>query len=165
VFPLVPLRRLNSRRGFTIIELTVVVFVVGVLVVVVASLLIEAINTSAYVRRRNEVNYSLQQGVERMVDGLRANDEVTEAGDDYITVVEDGAKVSYYFDSGSGKLYRDEEVLAEDVSAVKLVYYDADGAETVDEASIRSMDVIIYGEVQGEDWIIRSNVSFRRRPH
>lgn len=129
----------KSTRGFTLIELIIVITLSGILMAVVTTIL--ATGFSAYMTGKNILDADAQGrlGIERMVRDIRTISSPTSiatASSSQLVFTDFGGTSITYQLSGT-TLQRNSNALADGVQSLTFNYYDKDGNTTATTSLIR----------------------------
>jgi prepilin-type N-terminal cleavage/methylation domain-containing protein len=163
-------------RGFTLIELIMVVAIVGVLAAGSASIMIYLVQNSVFVPNKLNMDMLAQNAIDIMIEGdknaegLRFSRTITAIQPYQVTFInQDGLSVRYRLDTGTSRLYRSISGGAEALipyyirtgtsitgkSGALFTYYDANDAVTGTAANVRRIRMILIaktGTGQYADW-------------
>lgn len=127
-----------SRKGFTLIELVMVMLIVAVLSVVGSSLLIYLVQNSIIIPNQLNTNMVASQALDSMIEGdsnargLRSSRSITAIGDNQLTFnSQDGQSITWRLDTVANKLYRSIDGGAEAL----IPYYAVTGVNLAGESS------------------------------
>jgi prepilin-type N-terminal cleavage/methylation domain-containing protein len=103
----------NRNKGFTLIELIMVMVLVGILAVPAAYILMNFVQNSVYVPSQLNTEMALADAVDLIINGdsaakgLRFSQRVNSISEDKVRfTTQDGDTVRYRLDEGSGRFYR-----------------------------------------------------------
>ena len=156
--------KLKSRQaGFTLIELTVVLLLTGVLVAAVTPFVFT--NAGAFIRIRGakQLAQGARVGLIRMSEELRRATSITNSGSDMIRFTfqePDGTNRNIIYEYQGEYLTRgDDQAIIAAVQGFHLTYYDGSGSVTTNTASIRLIQIEIdIGVSEDEATTIRTCV-------
>jgi len=137
---------MKHSRGFTLLELIIVILVLGIVAAVTAPMIYQAAVGSAKMYDLNQVETQGRLALERMSRELRlirsnAASDLT-LGTNQITFRDIDNNIVTYSISGN-IIYRNGQPLANDVDSLTFTYQDANGAATVTNASVRYVTVVM----------------------
>jgi len=122
--------RAKSERGFTLIELIVVMVLIAIVAVVVARLLVSGVDTYTFVSSRKEALQSARLALQRMTREIRlvkSPSSIYQASTDSLRFQDiNDSSISFQFQGTT--LYRNSDVLAANVDDVTFGYHQADGS-------------------------------------
>lgn len=120
-----------NKRGFTLVELVIVITIVGIAAAVAGSMLLGTIDAWTFKFNRNDIIWDGRLAIDRMTREIRAvrdNTSVTTASSTQFRFTDAGNKDITYSLS-STDLNRTEDgvtnLIAENVSSLAFTYYDA----------------------------------------
>ncbi len=103
----------NRGKGFTLVEMIMVIVIVGILSVPAAYILMHFVQNAVYLPNQLNTDMVLADTLNLLIDGdataagLRCSQSMTSiAANDLTFVNQDGHTVRYRLDTGTGKLYR-----------------------------------------------------------
>ena len=141
---LITARRGALRGAYTLIELTVVIVVLGVVAGLGTGIVVDAGRVYSRSRSRTDASADARHALERLsreLAGLATAADITAMSSESITFSLDGTPRT--FGKSGSSLLRDSKALANDVSAFSLTYYDASGDITATLAQVRRIAIRI----------------------
>ncbi len=166
----------NSKAGFTLIELIMVIAIVGVLATAGAFLMLNFIQNSMFIPNKMNMDMLAWDALNIMVDGdslakgLLFCKNITDAQNNQVTFIsQDSQSIRYRLDTGTNRLYRSiaggAEVLipyylpssttVSGKSGQLFTYYDANGTVTGTPANVRRIKISLIartGSGNYSDW-------------
>lgn len=142
-------------KGFTFIELLIVIGILGLLSIVASQLLFHGFKTYVAFRTTTETGEQAQRAMSRMTRELGAAQSITVAGVNQIQFT-DNAGNSVQYDVTGNFLMRNANPLADHVSALTLTYVDANLVNTAVLSNIYSIRVSIDFSDSGNTWHVDS---------
>jgi type II secretory pathway pseudopilin PulG len=122
------LSRLNSRSGVTLIELTMLIVVVGILAASMSLYVKETIDLWNFVTFRNEVASQGRTALMRILRDIRHASTISTADTSALAFTDiDGNSISYTLNGTN--LERGSQILASNVTQFTLAYYDSSNAQ------------------------------------
>ena len=160
-----------NKRGFTLVELVIVITIVGIISVVIGSMLLGTVKAWTFKFNRNDSLWDGRIALDRMTREIRAiknTTSVTTASAAQFRFIDAGNKDITYSMS-STNLNRTENgtanLLAENVSSLAFTYYDTNGntiaTPTVSPSAtnIRRIRISLTLTKNGENVYLRSDAS------
>ena len=135
---------IRARRAFTLIELTVVMVVVGIVAGLGAGIIMEAGRSYSFSLATTDATDDAQFALDRLcaeLSQLTAPANITSMSSESITF--DLGGTSRTFQLSGTDLQRDSKLLATGVSAFNLTYYAADGSVAASPATVWRIAVSI----------------------
>lgn len=122
---------LYKNKGFSLVELMVVLTLIGIVAGITAKMLLVGAKTFDTVSTRNETLQINRIGIELLIKDLRmiksSNDIVSADAGRLIFYTVDGEHITYLY--SAGELTRNDHLLMNGLSEFQLIYYDNDGTE------------------------------------
>ena len=156
-----------NRKGFTLIELVIVISVIGIIAVIVGSILLGVVDAWTFKFNRNDILQDGRMAIGRMTREMRTASGITIATAGQFRFIEtenSGTEATISNDityslSGSN-LNRTENgvanLLAENVSSLAFTYYDASETVTGVIANIRRVKINVTLTKNGENVYLQS---------
>jgi len=124
---------MKKEKGFTLIEIIIVITIVGIVSVIIGSMLLGVVKAWTFKINRNDILWDGRLAINRMTREIRTvrNDaSVTTASSSQFRFI-DSANIDITYSLSSTNLNRTENgtanLLAENVSSLGFTYYDAAG--------------------------------------
>ena len=153
----------HHSRGFTIVELAIVIFFIILIFGIAVTFFVMSVRTATYIRQRSDVTYSAEEAIERMIDEIRGNSELLLAEPESISFRLKGETISYSFDPETNTIFRNQRPHVRGVELFLLQYLDEDGIETSILADVQRVVVTVKGQSGSEELDISTTVGFRTR--
>jgi prepilin-type N-terminal cleavage/methylation domain-containing protein len=133
----------KQQRGFTFIELILVMVIVSVISIVVGRIMFQSIKTFIQAQNISEIEWQallVLENVDNDVKSIRSNNDISTIGATTFTfVTATGANVTYQF-SGS-TLTRAGQLLATGIQSMAFTYFDKNYASTAVAANVRYVKI------------------------
>jgi len=157
---------LSKQKGFTLIEIVVVIVLLGIIAAVTSSVLVTGLSGFLTTQNISEANWSGQLGMERMIRDIR---DVRSASDISIFTSRElrftdmNSNNIYYKLSGTN-LTRNGQILSSGINKVTFNYYDQNGATTATQANIHYVRITIQVTQKNVKYQLTSSVYLRDLP-
>lgn len=130
--------RISRRRGFSLIELTFVMILLGIIASVIAYVLSTGIQGSLKSRDLDTIDWKSRGAIERIARGLREvrPSQITTLTSSQLSYTNlDGSTVTYQYTAPN--LLRNSKSLANNVTSFSFSYYTATGTTTTTASQVR----------------------------
>ncbi|MBI2067757.1 MAG: prepilin-type N-terminal cleavage/methylation domain-containing protein [Deltaproteobacteria bacterium] len=138
------MERINSK-GFTLVELVLAMTLITIVVAVSGFLMGRGVDAYRLVTSRTETVHQARTALVRMQKELERLREVTHAAPDRIAF-RDPNMVETDFRLEGGRLYRGNDILAEDITRLTFTYYRDNGNETEAAPQVRRIHLELVTE-------------------
>jgi len=143
--------------------MVIVLFVLVIIFAVAGAFFLTSGRTMSFMQTRNQATFSAQEGIERMLDEMRGNSQLTSIAPTGVKFILKGEAVVYEYDPGTRTLKRNEQIYAPEIEAFDLRYLDESGSETGVIANIRQVELSVTAKSRNESLDFITVVSFRTR--
>lgn len=158
-------RRVTRRQaGYSLVELVTVITITGIVALVPAQVLINSMQVYTSLAPRMEASYQARLACERLKRDFRelaSRGSITVRESDAVTFLDRDDETIAYALSDSGELTRNGFLLAQDVSALSLVYRDELGAKTGVAARVDLLEIDLTVTIAGQSYRQRESVTPR----
>jgi len=158
---------IRNKRGFTLIELIMVIVLVGIIAGVIAPFMGNAFTYWALVRNEREAIATARMALARMTREIRHIEEVTSIDTftatqfEFDRVKPDQTMDDVDFELSGDTILRNSQELADNVSSLAFAYLDADGNTTATQADIRMVQITLTVTVGEVSVTLQSLARFR----
>lgn len=152
-----------KQRGFTLIELIVVIALIGMIMVGITSIYTQMLYSMLQGQNAIDALWQGRLGMERMIKEIRitrsAADISTFTSGEYNFTDINGNNIDYKL-SGNN-LVRNNTILADGISALSFSYYDKNGDSTSTAASIAYIKITLNVTRKNANYALTSGVYLR----
>lgn len=152
------MRRLMLSRGFTLIEMIMVILILGIIVAMSSSLLTQGLNSASQGEGLLDANWQGQIAFERMsrdISLVRSTADITTIGASNFAFTDTSGNTISYSLSGTSLLLTQNgnaAILADGVSSLSFTYFDRTGTSTATATLVRYIRISIT--------VTRNNVNY-----
>jgi prepilin-type N-terminal cleavage/methylation domain-containing protein len=130
-----------KKRGFTMVEMVMVIAILGILVGTLSPWLIESAQSFNLISNRKSMLGQMRAGFDRMVAEIRLipgqSQIIATSANSFQFQYPTGTSITYSLSGGN--LMRNSDILMNNVTALSFTYYDQAGSATTTPASVRSV--------------------------
>jgi len=130
-----------KKRGFTVVEMVMVIAILGILIGTLAPWLIESAQSFNLISNRKSMLGQIRSGFDRMVAEIRLipgqAQIISTTSGSFQFQYPTGTSITYSL-SGTN-LMRNSDILINNVTALSFTYYDQSGTATTTPGSVRSV--------------------------
>lgn len=134
----------RTKRGFTLVELLLTIALLGILAIGIGPPVASSVQQYALVRARRQMVAQSQTAMERMIREIRLVQNAS-----HITSVSSSSSFTFQYPPGTSITYdlsgtnlrRNSNILAENVSALSMTYFDEGGGVTSVAANVRRVRI------------------------
>ncbi len=137
--------RRHSTSGFSLFELVLVIFIMGVISVVIGKILFQSYQSFLTSQDISEVDWSAFIALERIVNDIhriRSANDITTIQSNQFTFTDDTGNSVQYTLSGNS-LLRNSQTLANHIQSVTFNYLDKNGSTTATASAVRFIPLSI----------------------
>ena len=128
-----------KNKGFTLIEITIVIIILGIVAAVGSTVLLEAFKVGHASREAINAGWQTRLAFYRMADELREADEINTASASNITFRDINDNVTYAL-SGND-ITRNNIKVANSIASLNFIYFDVNNQETAVLGDIRCINI------------------------
>ena len=177
---------MKKNRGFTLIELVIIMLIIGILAGVGSSIIVSVVQDLMYAPKNLNMDMLAQDAMDKIIEGdstlahgLRFSKEITAVGANSVSFIDqDGKTVVITLNTGTNKLTRTINAVADNTflyyssptdigffvgrNGATFLYYDSAGNITAVSANVRRIEanfIARTGTGNFSDWQGKSEVS------
>lgn len=132
------MRSLKKQAGFTLVELVIVMVLIGVVATISSLMIAQGVGGSQGAKREDAIAWNARIPMARMAREIReANPDsiITATVTQFSFIDATGTTITYTL--VGTELYRDAQLIADDITIFAFLYYDETGAAAATTADIR----------------------------
>jgi prepilin-type N-terminal cleavage/methylation domain-containing protein len=130
-----------KNKGFTLIEVTIAVVILGIVATIGATVLYESVMAGNASRDFINASWQTRLVLQRMTSELRAADNISAANSNNITFHDLNNDITYAY-SGTN-ITRDDIKIADDVGSLTFTYFDANNQTTAILGDIHCINIAV----------------------
>ncbi|MBU4148945.1 MAG: prepilin-type N-terminal cleavage/methylation domain-containing protein [Candidatus Omnitrophica bacterium] len=155
-----------NKRGFTLIELVMVIVIIAIIVVMIAPFIATMLDSWLFLKTERDMLFSTRLALNRVVREIRQIENVASIATFTATEFEFdevGSNTINFRQSGSSLLRNSDELCdkLQDPGGLTFTYLDSDGNVTATAANIRMVRVKMILELEDSSITIESSATFR----
>ena len=162
-----------KNKGFTLIELIIVIVILGIIVAIGAPLLLSVSDSLAFLVARTAIDQAADIALSRMTREMRRlkDDSSVNTATSSQFSFDDVNSNTISYSLSSTDLMRNSDILASDVQNLSFTYYDDSGSTistpvvSPQETDIRSIEISCEFQSSGETLYYKSQVRPRNLMH
>jgi prepilin-type N-terminal cleavage/methylation domain-containing protein len=134
---------LRRQRGFTLLELVMVIVIIGVISVVIAKIMLQGLQSFATSQNTSEVDWQGLIAMERLtsdIHTIRSPSDITTITASQLTFTDTSGTSVQYSLSGNN-LLRNSQILASGVTGLTFGYLSDTGATTATASAVRYISI------------------------